>query len=149
MSITYTQDLDGVDWAAMKAVLQADDFDNGRSPEQLALSFRNSASACVAYDDEQIVGTARVLSDGVCNAYVVDVWTHSAYRREGVARAMLDRLLEPLQGQHVYLFTDDALDFYKKVGFTERGVGLERVIGRWLVNDPTASAQTDDEHAGR
>jgi predicted GNAT family acetyltransferase len=137
MPITYKQDLDGVDWAAMKAVLQADDFDNGRSPEQLALSFRNSAGTCVAYDGEQIIGTARVLSDGVCNAYVVDVWTHSAYRRQGIARAMLDRLLENLQGQHVYLFTDDAVEFYTRIGFVERGVGLERVVGRWLVNDPT------------
>jgi ribosomal protein S18 acetylase RimI-like enzyme len=139
MPITYKQDLDGVDWAAMKAVLQADDFDNGRSPEQLARSFRNSAGVCIAYDGEQIVGTTRVLSDGVCNAYVVDVWTLSAYRRQGIARIMLDRLLEPLQGQHVYLFTDDAVDFYKQVGFTERGVGLERVIGRWLVHTSSSS----------
>ena len=139
MPITYKQDLDGVDWAAMKAVLQADDFDNGRSPEQLALSFRNSAGTCVAYDGEQIIGTARVLSDGVCNAYVVDVWTHSAYRRQGIARAMLDRLLANLHGQHVYLFTDDAVEFYKQIGFTERGVGLERVVGRWLVNDPISN----------
>ena len=137
MSITYKQDLDGVDWVAMKAILLADDFDNGRSPEQLALSFRNSAGACIAYDGEQIIGTARVLSDGVCNAYVVDVWTHSAHRRQGIARDMLDRLLEGLHGQHVYLFTDDAVSFYKKLGFTERGMGMERVIGRWLVNDPT------------
>ena len=136
MPITYKQDLDGVDWAAMKAVLQADDFDNGRTPEQLALSFGNSAGTCIAYDGEQIVGTARVLSDGVCNAYVVDVWTLSAYRRQGIARTMLDRLLEGLHGQHVYLFSDDAVDFYKQIGFTERGVGLERVIGSWLVNKP-------------
>src|SRR5262245_24237368 len=136
MPITYKQDLEGVDWAAMKAVLQADDFDNGRSAEQLAQSFGNSAGVCIAYDGDQIVGTARVLSDGVCNAYVVDVWTLSSYRRQGIARTMLDRLLEGLHGQHVYLFTDDAVDFYKKMGFAERGIGLERVIGRWLVNEP-------------
>jgi predicted GNAT family acetyltransferase len=140
MPITYKQDLDGVDWAAMKAILQADDFDNGRTPEQLALSFHNSAGTCIVYDGEQIIGTARVLSDGVCNAYVVDVWTLSAYRRRGIARTMLELLLERLRGQHVYLFTDDAVDFYKQVGFTERGVGMERVVGSWLVNDPAASA---------
>src|SRR5262245_3342642 len=140
MPIAYKQDLVGVDVAAMKAILQADDFDNGRTHELLALSFGNREGACIVYDGDQIVGTARVLSDGVCNAYVVDVWTLSAYRREGIARAMLDRLLEPLQGQHVYLFTDDAVEFYKRVGFTERGVGMERVVGRWLINDPAASA---------
>jgi predicted GNAT family acetyltransferase len=136
MTIVYKRDLGDVDWAAMKALLQADAFDNGRTPEQLALSFRNSWSACVAYDGDQIVGTARVLSDGVCNAYVVDVWTLSPYRRRGIARAMLDTLLQDLHGQHVYLFTDDAVEFYARLGFTPRGVGLQKVIGTWLVNDP-------------
>lgn len=135
MSITYKQDLDKVDWVAMKAILAADDFDNGRSPAQLAASFRNSYGTCIAYDDDQIIGTARVLSDGVCNAYVVDVWTLSSYRRRGIARTMLEVLLRDLRGQHVYLFTDDAVEFYRRAGFVERPTGMEKVIGRWLQHD--------------
>ncbi|GAC1542908.1 MAG: hypothetical protein NVS2B7_16320 [Herpetosiphon sp.] len=130
--ISYKRDLVGIDWAAMKATLSADAFDNGRSPEQLQRSFEQSFSTCVAYDGDQIVGTVRVLSDGVCNAYVVDVWTLSSHRRQGIARQMMDILLDELQGQHVYLFTDDSAGFYLKLGFVERPTGLEKVIGRWL-----------------
>lgn len=133
--VVYKRDLQGVDWDEMKTTLEADDFDNGRTPTQLKRSFENSYSTCIAYSEDRIIGTARVLSDGVCNAYVVDVWTLSAYRRQGIARAMIDQLLDELQGQHVYLFTDDSVDFYKKLGFTERPVGMEKVIGTWLVND--------------
>ncbi|NCF68495.1 MAG: hypothetical protein GWP61_21250 [Chloroflexi bacterium] len=43
-------------------------------------------------------------------------------------------LLHQLPGQHVYLFTDDLPDFYYKIGFKERGTGMERVVGRWLDN---------------
>ena len=68
----------------MKAVLQQDDFDNGRSPAQLQASFERSASVCIVYAGADIIGTARALSDGVCNAYVVDVWTLSAWRRQGI-----------------------------------------------------------------
>ena len=85
-------DLHSVDWSAMKRTLAADHFDNGRTPEQLAESFRNSHSTCIAYDGDTIIGTARALSDGVCNAYIVDVWTLTAYRRQGIARAMLNEL---------------------------------------------------------
>jgi predicted GNAT family acetyltransferase len=134
-AVVYKRDLDGVDWNEMKATLQADDFDNGRTPEQLKLSFEHSYATSIAYIDERIVGTARVLSDGVCNAYIVDVWTLSAYRNQGIARTMMQQLLSKLQGQHVYLFTDDAVDFYRKIGFVERPVGLEIVVGRWLHND--------------
>jgi len=133
--ITYETNLGGVDWAEMKATLAEDDFDNGRTPEQLRASFENSYAGVVAYDAGRIVGTARVLSDGVCNAYVVDVWTRSPYRKRGVARRMFEMLEAGLEGQHVYLFTDDAADFYSKLGFKEQSTGMSKVVGVWLRND--------------
>ena len=136
--ITYKTDLDGVDWGEMKATLAQDDFDNGRTPAQLEASFTQSAHVCLAYADGRLIGTARALSDGVCNGYIVDVWTLSAYRRQGVASAMMRRLLDRMPGQHVYLFSDDAPEFYQKIGFVERPVGLEVVVGQWLDNTPLA-----------
>jgi GNAT superfamily N-acetyltransferase len=134
-TIRYQLDCEGIDWAAMKAAVKADDFDNGRTPAQLESSFRNSRVVAIAYADERIIGTARALSDGVCNAYVVDVWTDTAFRRQGVARMMMQLLLEQLPGQHVFLWTDDAEAFYKRIGFEEcHCVGLQTVVGEWLVN---------------
>ena len=66
------------------------------------------------------------------NAYVVDMWTQSGYRRRGIGRALLERLVAPLAGQHVFLFTDDRADFYAACGFRPRGAGLERIDGLWL-----------------
>jgi GNAT superfamily N-acetyltransferase len=90
----------------------------------------------IAYAGERIIGTVRVLSDRVCNAYVVDVWTYSPYHRQGIASQMMKIALEELPGQHVYLFTEDAEEFYTTPGFKRRGVGLELVVGTWLVNSP-------------
>ncbi|MBR8836314.1 MAG: GNAT family N-acetyltransferase [Stigonema ocellatum SAG 48.90 = DSM 106950] len=134
MNITYKRDLANVDWEEMKATLIKDKFHNGRTAEQLKTSFLNSYSTCIAYVDEEIVGTARVLSDGVCNAYIVDVWTLTEFRHQGIASRMMEILTDELQGQHVYLFSDDTVDFYKKLGFKEQPTGLAKVIGKWLVN---------------
>jgi len=131
--VIYKHDLAGVDWQEMKTILIEDDFDNGRTPEQLQISFSNSYATCIAYTDGRLAGTARELSDGVCNAYIVDVWTYTPYRQQGIARRMIQDLLDKLPGQHVYLFTDIP-EFYYKIGFKERGIGMERVVGRWLVN---------------
>lgn len=133
--VIYRTDLRGTDWGQMKTALAGDDFDNGRSPEQLRESFENSYAAVVAYDGSRIIGTARALSDGVCNAYVVDVWTLTPYRRRGVARRMLGMLEARLRGQHVYLFTEDAADFYRKLSFREQPVGMSKVVGEWLRSD--------------
>ena len=132
--VSFRTDCDGVDWQALKATLADDDFDNGRTPAQLERSFRASARVVFARQRDAIVGTARALSDGVCNAYVVDMWTHSTLRRRGIGRRMLELLVEPLRGQHVYLFTDDAPAFYAACGFAPRGTGMERIVGRWLEN---------------
>ena len=104
--ITYRTDLADVDWVEMKSTLSKDAFDNGRTSEQLRRSFENSQAVCIAYANNRIIGTARALSDGVCNAYVVDVWTHSDYRRHGIATRMMEILVSDFDGQHVHTFSD-------------------------------------------
>jgi ribosomal protein S18 acetylase RimI-like enzyme len=134
MLVAISNSIDDIDWAALKAALAADHFDNGRTVGQMQRSFGNSFRCAIARDASIVVGTARALSDGVCNAYIVDMWTHSSYRRRGIGRRMLDLLCADLEGQHVYLFTDDQHAFYAACGFTPRGIGLERVVGTWLRN---------------
>jgi ribosomal protein S18 acetylase RimI-like enzyme len=132
LEIDYSDTMDRVDWAGLKRDLAADAFDNGRSPELLQRSFQSSFASEFALCGDRVVGTARALSDGVCNAYVVDVWTASAYRRRGIATTIMKRLLDRLTGQHVYLFTDDAIAFYRRLGFQVQGVGMSNVVGQWL-----------------
>jgi predicted GNAT family acetyltransferase len=126
--------LDAVDWPGLRADLLADDFDNGRTPAALRRSFEGSEHVAIAWAGDRVVGTARLLSDGVCNAYVVDVWTLSSYRRQGIGARMMLLLVDAVPGQHVGLFTDDMQDFYAAVGFRRQGDFLSVVSGRWLDN---------------
>jgi len=131
--ITYSKDSTGVNWEHLKADLTADDFDNGRTPEELKRSFENTAVVVFAWHGDRVIGKARALSDGVCNAYVVDVWTHSSYRHQGIASKIMALLAEDLVGQHIYLFTDEAETFfYERNGYQRQGIGMSRVVGRWL-----------------
>jgi len=45
VGVTIRDDLVGVDWARLKADLAADNFDNGRTPEQLRESFETACAA--------------------------------------------------------------------------------------------------------
>ena len=138
MTIVYKTDLANVNWNALKASLKADNFDNGRTLEQYKRSAENSYLNVFAYDGERIVGNMRVLSDAVCNAYIVDVWTLSEYRHRGIASEMMRLAMSKLNGQHVYLFTDDAMKFYETLGFKTQDVGMGCVMGQWLLTTPHA-----------
>src|SRR5215210_9315412 len=101
MSVQVDDQLAGIDWTAAKADLLTDDFDNGRSATALQRSFEQSQHVAIARDGDRVVGMARLLSDGVCNAYLIDVWTSSAHRRQGIATAMMRLLIDAVPGQHV------------------------------------------------
>lgn len=136
MAVNYKLDSDGVDWDEMKAILKEDNWDNGRTIDQYKRSFENSYAVCIAYVDEKIMGTVRVLSDGVGNAYVVDLWTLSKYRNRGIARKMMELVMEGLQGQHVYLQTDeDTVEFYDNIGFKMHPYGMSFVVGDYLMEE--------------
>jgi predicted GNAT family acetyltransferase len=135
MTVQIDTTLDGVDWDRAKADLAADAFDNGRSAAALRRSFENSQQVAFARDGDHVIGMARLLSDGVCNAYLIDVWTLTSYRRQGIASAMIDALAAEVPGQHIGLQNDDASEFYAKLGFTPQPQFLSKVVGTWLDND--------------
>jgi GNAT superfamily N-acetyltransferase len=132
-------DIERVDWVRAKADLAADDFDNGRSPPALRASFEHSQHVAFAWQGGRLVGMARMLSDGVCNAYLLDVWTLSTMRRRGIGRSMVEYLADRVPGQHIGLQTDDAESFYLSLGFRPQPRFFSRVVGSWLDNPANAT----------
>jgi predicted GNAT family acetyltransferase len=135
VTVQIDSSLAGIDWAETKMDLAADAFDNGRSPDALRRSFEASQHVAVARDGDRVVGMARLLSDGVCNAYLLDVWTKSSHRRRGIGSAMVRSLAERVPGQHIGLQTDDAGAFYATLGFRPQPEFLSLVVRRWLDNE--------------
>jgi ribosomal protein S18 acetylase RimI-like enzyme len=137
--IKIDDSFDAIDWVAVKADLAADDFDNGRSPEALRLSFARSQHVVFARDGARVVGMARLLSDGVCNAYLLDVWTSSSHRRRGIGSRMVRQIAEQVPGQHIGLQTDAAADFYRALDFRSQPEFFSLVVGVWLENGANKS----------
>jgi len=135
MATTIDDSLTFIDWVRVKADLAADDFDNGRSPEALRLAFERSQHVAFARDEGKVVGMARLLSDGVSNAYLLDVWTASSHRRQGIATKMIRQLISQVPGQHIGLQTDSAQELYGKLDFRAQPEFLSLVVGQWLDNE--------------
>ena len=135
MAIRIDDSLDGIDWAQVKADLAADDFDNGRSPDALRRSFERSQHVAIARDGERVVGTARLLSDGVCNAYLLDVWTATSHRRQGVARRWCGGSRCRCRASTSGCRPTTPQELYASLGFRPQPEFWSAVTGTWLDND--------------
>jgi ribosomal protein S18 acetylase RimI-like enzyme len=132
MTIVIDGSMEAIDWVQAKADLAAGAFDNGRSPEALCRSFQRSQHVAFARDGQHLVGMARLLSDGVCNAYLLDVWVAMPYRRQGIGSEMVTFLAARVPGQHIGLQTDDAEPFYASLGFQIQPIFMSQIVGSWL-----------------
>lgn len=132
-----------VDWTALKTALAHDQFDNGRTPAEYQRSHESSHAVIFGRHDGELVANGRILSDGVCNAYLVDVWAASAHRRKGVGSEVVRRLLATVPGQHVGLFTEEAPGFYATLGFRPQPNGMSQVVGSWLSRGSDGNTRRD------
>jgi GNAT superfamily N-acetyltransferase len=77
-----------------------------------------------AYDDDDLVGFGRVISDGVLYALVCDLIVKPSYQGQGIGSTLLNKLIARCRTQQirvVWLFSAKGKSsFYKKFGFAER-----------------------------
>ncbi|KAB2331107.1 GNAT family N-acetyltransferase [Cytobacillus depressus] len=89
-------------------------------------------SWCVvsAYDGEQLIGTGRIISDGVINGYLCGLIVHPDYRNKGIGKELVRRLVGKGKNANLYvqLFSEEKnASYYEKLGFEIFTVGMKQV----------------------
>lgn len=92
-------------------------------PDVLVAAVEGSTRVVTARYGEDLLGLARVVSDGATIAYLQDVLVRPELQREGVGRALVVAALEPFAHcRQKVLLTDDEprqRAFYTSLGFAE------------------------------
>lgn len=92
-------------------------------PDALEAAVAGSTRVVTARYGGELLGLARVISDGASIAYLQDVLVRPELQREGVGRALVVAALEPFEGcrQKVLLTEDEPRQraFYEALGWTE------------------------------
>lgn len=124
MNITYKLNKDQINWQEVADVLDRSQLSHLPADQQ-EIVFRNSYAVVFVYDDARIVGVARALSDGVCQAAIYNVALDEEYQGHGIGRRMIELLLEQLKGQNVILYTHpQTVAMYEKFGFRRNKTAL-------------------------
>lgn len=92
------------------------------APERLSRAFAASLDCYAAFHGEMLVGLVRLVGDGESVVLIQDILVRPEYRRRGIGRQLIARvLLQYRRVRQIHVMTDDLPDtvgFYKAVGFT-------------------------------
>lgn len=94
-----------------------------KSEEAVKIGLKNSLFAISMYHGEVLIGMGRITGDGGASFQIVDVVVKPRYRRQGVARKIMEELNRYLTkntypGSYVSLIADEpANKLYEEFGF--------------------------------
>ncbi len=95
------------------------------NPEQLENALDNSLKVWTAWEDDLLVGLARVVGDGCTIIYIQDILILEVYQGRGLGSQILEMILEEYQDVRQIILltenTDKIISFYEKNGLTQVG----------------------------
>ncbi len=105
-----------------------------RTPDKTRLILERAAHFVAVWDSSKLIGFGRVLED-VYWAQILDVMTHPDYRRRGVAKGTVLRLVayaETRQLSLMLIAAGGTESLYKQFGFTEADPATDVLMYRPL-----------------
>lgn len=87
-------------------------------PDRIWRMFEQATCVITAWHEGQLVGIARVLSDGVLFSYLCDLAVEPDVQRLGVGKALIHKVIEQCAGTDLVLRDSDlSSGFYERLGF--------------------------------
>lgn len=95
-----------------------------RNENKLISAFENSLYLLGAFDDDQMVGFARVVGDGEHVVLVQDLIVNSEYQNCGIGSCLFEKVMDKFQTVRMFMVVTDIEDkrnnaFYRKFGMKE------------------------------
>ena len=95
-----------------------------RNVDDVKVMLKNSDIIGISNPDNDLIGFARILSDGVYKALILDVIVDEKCRGQRVGIMLLNAIVSHpkiMQVKHLELYCkDEMIPFYEKWGFTEK-----------------------------
>ena len=85
---------------------------------KIRTAFEQSYKIVSAWNDDNLIGAARMLSDGICYGMIFDVGVLPEYQKLGIGKGLITELQKDKEHLCIHLTaTFGNEEFYKKLGF--------------------------------
>lgn len=96
-------------------------WDEPCSSDEVSKLIASSFCFLSAWEENQLVGIGRVISDAYSDAYIQDVFVAENFRKQGIAREIVTRLINYCQENKIYwialIAAPGSVGVYEKLGF--------------------------------
>jgi GNAT superfamily N-acetyltransferase len=101
--------------------------------DELERMCKQSWYAVYAYDDHQLVGMGRVISDGVITGLLCGVCVIPNYQSKGIGKEIVNQLVEHCERNRVIpqlMCVESLRPYYEANGFKKFTIGMNKQINR-------------------
>jgi GNAT superfamily N-acetyltransferase len=124
MELKIKTDCSGIDWQTVADSLKEVGMAS-REPDVLKRAFEASYSTVFIYDESQLIGFGRAISDGECQGAIYDVAVLPEAQGKGIGKIIIQAILDQLPGCNIILYATPGMEaFYKKLGFRSMKTGM-------------------------
>lgn len=87
--------------------------------------FERSYAVVFIFDDEELIGCGRAISDGICQAAIYNIAVNEKYHGKGLGKEIINQLVDQVKQCNIILYTHpDTVEFYEKLGFLKMKTGM-------------------------
>lgn len=125
MKIVEKSDAPDIDWQTLAALLRCAGLGD-REMVKLKSAYQNSQFYWIGYVDNQIIATARAISDLTYASYLADVAISPEYQGRGYGNILMNEIMTMLSqyGKTFIYSVPDKVSFYKKYGYHVLETGM-------------------------
>ena len=94
--------------------------------ERIQKMYDHSNLIVTAWDNDQLVGVSRSITDWVWSCYLADLAVNPDYKKSGIGKKLIDLTKEKVGEQTMILLLSvpTAMEYYPKVGFIKEDRGF-------------------------
>ncbi len=131
--VSYKLGLEQINWSGLFNLYEKTGllrrFIENKEFDKIQSAFQNSYKVVTAWDGNILVGSCRMLSDGISYGMIFDVGVLQEYQKKGIGKGMMNLLLKGEQHMSIHLTsTFGNEDFYKKLGFKKHKTAYAKYL---------------------
>lgn len=135
MDLRFQYDCNDINWGDVPEILKTVGM-SFHDPDIHKKTFLSSASVVFAFDDQQLIGFGRAISDGLIQAAIYDVAVLPDYQGMGIGKQLIEKIVSSLPGCNFILYAAPGKErFYEKLKFRRMKTGMALFVKADIMNN--------------